>query len=105
MIRTALLVVGLMPLAACKEEPVKVEPPQTVTVAKPERQRIPGWALQELPEEAPRELSTSEAVALACRRLNVIRYANCIIGQLQRYDKGSDAEPRCKLNINQGCNP
>ena len=105
MTRAMALVLGLLLIAACKQEPVKVEPPQTVTVVKPERQRIPGWALQELPEEAPRELSTSEAVALACRRLNVIRYANCIIGQLQRYDKGSDAEPRCKLNINQGCNP
>lgn len=42
MIRTALLVVGLMPLAACKEEPVKVEPPQHTSEIKTERQSIPG---------------------------------------------------------------
>lgn len=105
MIRTALFVVGLMPLTACKEEPVRVEPPQPAVIVKTERQNIPGWALQVLPEEAPRELSTSEAVALACRRLNVIRYANCVVNQLQRYDKGLDVEPHCKLNVNQGCNP
>ena len=93
--------------ASCKQEAVKVEPPQAeYVVIKSERPKIPGWALQELPEDAPRERSTPEAVALACRRLNIIRHANCLTGQLKRYDKGLKVEPlQCKLNVNEGCTP
>lgn len=96
-------------IASCKTEAVKVEPPQQKAVtepAEPQRAKIPGWALQELPEDAPRERSTQEAVALACRRLNIIRHANCLTGLLKRYDKGYKVEPlQCKLNINEGCTP
>lgn len=107
MTRAMALVLGLLLIAACKQEPVKVEPPQTeYVVLEPQRQKIPGWALQELPEDAPRERSTPEAVALACRRLNIIRHANCLTGLLKRYDKGLKVEPlQCKLNVNEGCTP
>lgn len=107
MIRTAALAVGLMPLAACQQAPVEVEPPQTeYVVIESRRPKVPGWALQELPEDRPRERSTTEAVALSCRRLNIIRHANCLIEQLKRYDKGLKVEPlHCKLNLNEGCTP
>jgi hypothetical protein len=92
---------------SCQQAAVKVEPPQAeYVVIESQRQRIPGWALQEIPEDTPRERSTTEAVALACRRLNIIRHANCLTGQLKRYDKGLKVEPlQCKLNLNEGCVP
>lgn len=107
MMRTTAFAIGLLLIAACKQESVKVEPPQAEhAVVESQRQKIPGWALQELPEDAPRERSTTEAVALACRRLNIIRHANCLTGQLKRYDKGLKPEPlHCKLNANEGCTP
>lgn len=104
----ALVIAALVLLtASCKQEAVKVEPPQAeYVVIESQRQRLPGWALQELPEDAPRERSTMEAVALACRRLNIIRHANCLTGLLKRYDKGLKVEPlQCKLNLNEGCTP
>ena len=107
MSRVLAMIVLALVTASCKQEAVKVEPPQAeYVVIESQRQKIPGWALQELPEDAPRERSTPEAVALACRRLNIIRHANCLTGQLKRYDKGLKVEPlQCKLNVNEGCTP
>lgn len=108
-----LAIVAALLACSCQRTTLKVEPPPSEAAQETEqarevqqRQRIPGWALQELPEDAPRERSTPEAVALACRRLNIIRHANCLTGLLKRYDKGLKVEPlQCKLNVNEGCTP
>ena len=112
MTRVLAIAVLVLLAASCKNEAVKVEPPQQHVVpnqhnaTEQQRARIPGWALQALPEDAPRERSTHEAVALSCRRLNIIRHANCLTDQLKRYDKGLKVEPQqCKLNPNEGCTP
>ena len=84
-------------------EPAKPETEPAVTVEK--RRKIPTWVTTELPEDSPREWSSHEAVQLACRRLNIIKYANCINIQRKAYLDGKPAKPdKCKLDKDKGCN-
>ena len=114
MIRVGLVVAMVICVGACQSATVGVEAtpvrePAPKHEPKPvaeKRQRLPGWALEELPEDAPKERSMHEAKRLACTRLNIIRHANCLTKLRKLYDAGKEVDSaQCKLNTTEGCTP
>lgn len=99
-------------LSGCQSTPADPQlrpppPPPVPTLPKVEakREKIPSWALETLPEDHPREYSGAEAVNLSCRRLNIIRHANCVNALRKAYNEGEDVDPaKCKLDLDKGCN-
>ena len=112
MIRTFVMAMTLC-LTACQTpresapqlQPEPAKPAIEQQVVKEKRRKTPAWVNEELPEDSPREWSSHEAVQLACRRLNIIRHANCINLQRKAYLDGKPADPaKCKLDKDKGCN-
>lgn len=112
--RAGLLAVAIC-VSGCQSNPARVEarptpvPPvptlPTLPKVEAKREKIPEWMLQLLPEDEPHEYSVQEAVNLSCRRLNIIRHANCLRGLGKTYNQGSKVDPaRCKLDLDKGCN-
>lgn len=102
---------ALLCIGGCQSTSVGVEPvpaPKSIpTLPKVEakREKIPDWAMKQLPEDKPREFSTQEAVNLSCRRLNIIKHANCVNALRKQYNEWKGVDPAsCKLDLNKGCN-
>ena len=83
-------------LAGCQTTPeIEVTPPPTVVRVPVEKFiKLPAWATRQLPEDAPKESSTEEAVRLSCVRLETIRYANCRSRLLDKLDGGEPVDPK-----------
>lgn len=98
----------LICIGGCQNVPVGVVPspaPKTLPKVEAQQSPIPEWAMKPLPEDKPREYSTQEAVNLSCRRLNIIKHANCVNELRKVYNQGKPVDPaKCKLDLNKGCN-
>lgn len=106
MMRAGMLAV-LICIGGCQNVPVgaaPTPPPKMLPKVEAKREKIPDWAMKQLPEDKPREFSTQEAVNLSCRRLNIIKHANCVNALRKQYNEGKDVDPAsCKLDLDKGC--
>lgn len=107
--RVVMLAVALC-ISGCRSVPAGIEQRPACLCHQPAKatsrhEKIPSWAMQALPEDKPREISAPEAVRLSCRRLNIIKHANCVNTLRKLYNEGKAVDPaKCKFDLDKGCN-